>query len=127
MKPTRRGFIGAMASGLAGLVAGAELDPERALWVPGQRVHFDMGGGVRPYRFDVLYGWTTIKPELALRVESDGDVRMMEAVRSLGEEVDRAMLETYRDVVEAITEERVGLRFDPRAFSMVSKSIWGEV
>lgn len=40
MKPTRRGFIGAMASGLAGLVAGAELDPERLLWVPGRRTFF---------------------------------------------------------------------------------------
>lgn len=31
---TRRGFLGA----IAGLVAGATLDPERALWVPGKKL-----------------------------------------------------------------------------------------
>ena len=37
---SRRAFLVALASGLAGLVAGAELDLDRLLWVPGQRKIF---------------------------------------------------------------------------------------
>lgn len=37
---SRRGFLGLAASATAGLVASAALDPERLLWVPGQRKLF---------------------------------------------------------------------------------------
>ena len=37
---SRRAFLAALASSLAGLVTGAELDLDRFLWVPGQRKIF---------------------------------------------------------------------------------------
>ncbi len=37
---SRRGFLGLAASATAGVLASAALDPERLLWVPGQRKLF---------------------------------------------------------------------------------------
>jgi len=37
---TRRSFLGTLGASIAGLVAGAELDLDKLLWVPGQKTFF---------------------------------------------------------------------------------------
>lgn len=47
----RRGFIAALTTGIAGLLArpGIAFDPERELWVPGEKTIFDMGASVEKF------------------------------------------------------------------------------
>lgn len=39
----RRSFLARLSTGLAAAVAGATIDPERLLWIPGQKAVFDLG------------------------------------------------------------------------------------
>ena len=87
---TRRGALGALAA----LAAGMALDPERALWVPGRRTYFDLGGrraeeeliygvlrrGEQTYRI-VMPGMDAFEFNGVARVLSDGLVQVVPTSR----------------------------------------------
>ena len=57
---------------------GATLDPEKLLWIPGHKTIFLPSATSFAldlplpsiYQLDVLYGFTTLRPELAFRLQS---------------------------------------------------------
>lgn len=117
--------LGKAAVGVAaGAALPAIIEPEPELWTP-KRTYFDLGAGrdrtsfmtyhlsrehgltirmVRDYpdfsfpaRYDVLYGFATIRPDLATRVSDEFDAVIQGAVKAMADHRDAfaSMLESY--------------------------------
>ncbi len=64
MSMQRRNFLGMIGGALAAAVAGATLDPDRALWIPGQKVYsIPAVVGVRVRRWVVTDRWEIGSPQ----------------------------------------------------------------